>query len=138
MADDPVRAVAALYAPADLAWGHDNPMVPDIIRGTESIELYLGGAPAQAAEAYRLATPMSWTDRALPPTLLVHGAGDQPVSPVHSRRLAEALRRAGRDVTHLEVPMGEHGMDARPGGVSEQLTRRAVVDFLGARLACRR
>ena len=134
VADEPVRAVAALYAPSDLVWGHDNPMVPDIIRGTESIELYLGGAPAEKAEAYRLATPMSWVDRNVPPTLLVHGDGDQLVSPIHSRRLAAALADRGREVTFIEVPMGEHGMDARPGGVGEQICRHAVLDFLEARL----
>lgn len=135
--DAPPRAVVALYAPADLVWGHDNPMVPDIIRGTESLELYLGGPPAQAAEAYRLGTPTSWVDRPVPPTLLVHGAGDQPVSPVHSRRLAAALRGNGRDVTLVEVPMGEHGMDARPGGTGEQVTVRSVLDFLRLKVACR-
>lgn len=137
VADEPVRAVAALYAPSDMVWGHDNPMAPDIIRGTESLELYLGGPPARAAETYRLATAMSWIQRDLPPTLLVHAAGDQPVSVVHSRRLSAALRAGGRDVTYVEVPMGDHGMDARPGGVGEQVTRRAVVDFLSAKLACR-
>ena len=40
VADEPVRAVVALYAPGDMVWGHDNPMVPDVIQGTESIELY--------------------------------------------------------------------------------------------------
>ena len=129
-----MQGVAALYAPGDMVWGHDNPMVPDVIQGTESIELYLGGAPAEKPDAYRLATPMSWVDRSLPPTLLIHGTGDQLVSPVHSRRLASALAGHGRDVTFIEVPMGEHGMDARPGGVGEQLARRAVLDFLGARL----
>jgi acetyl esterase/lipase len=134
VADRPPRAVAALYAPSDLAWGHDNPMVPDVIRGTESIELYLGGAPAQALEAYRLSSPASWIDRAVPPTLLLHGGGDQLVSPVHSRRLRAALVERGRDVRAIEVPMAEHGMEARPGGVGEQLARRAVVDFLGETL----
>jgi dipeptidyl aminopeptidase/acylaminoacyl peptidase len=109
-------------------------MVPDVIQGTESLQLYLGGPPAQAAEAYRLGTPMSWVDRSVPPTLLLHGGGDQLVSPVHSRRLAAALAERGRDVTFIEVPMGEHGMDARPGGVGEQVVRRAVLEFLHARL----
>lgn len=68
----------------------------------------------------------------VPPTLLVHGGGDQLVSPVHSRRLAAALTDRGREVTLIEIPMGEHGMDARPGGVGEQIARRAVLDFLDA------
>ena len=134
VADEPVRAVAALYAPSDLVWGHENPMVPDVIRGTESIELYLGGPPAQAPEAYRLSGAAGWVDRAVPPTLLVHGSGDQLVSPIHSRRLAAALAARGREFTFIEVPMGEHGMDARPGVVGEQISRHAAVDFLGATL----
>jgi acetyl esterase/lipase len=134
VADDPVRAVVALYAPSDLAWGHANPMVPDVIRGTESIELYLGGAPPQAPEAYRLSAAATWLDRAVPSTLLLHGGGDQLVSPIHSRRLAAALREREADVTLVEVPMGEHGMEARPGGTGEQISRRAVLSFLDARL----
>lgn len=134
VADDPVRAVVALYAPSDLAWGHAHPMVPDVIRGTESIEMYLGGPPAQAPEAYRLSAAAAWLDRAVPATLLLHGGGDQLVSPIHSRRLAAALRGRGADVTHIEVPLGEHGMEARPGGTGEQVSRHAVLAFLGARL----
>jgi acetyl esterase/lipase len=135
VSDEPARAVAALYAPSDLVWGHDNPMVPDVIQGTESLQLYLGGPPALAAETYRLGTPTTWVGRAVPPTLLVHGGGDQLVSPIHSRRLAAALADRGREVTFIEVPMGEHGLDARPGGVGEQVVRRAVLDFLDAKLA---
>lgn len=134
VADEPVRAVVALYAPSDLAWGYDNPMVPDVIDGNESLRLYLGGSPTQAADTYRLGTPMSWVDRAVPETLLIHGGGDQLVSPVHSRRLAAALQGRGREVTFIEVPMGEHGMDARAGGVGEQITRRAVLTFLARKL----
>jgi acetyl esterase/lipase len=132
--DAPVRAVAAFYAPSDLQWGHANPMVPDVIRGTESIELYLGGPPTRAAEAYRLAAAETWADRALPATLLLHGGGDQLVSPIHSRQLAEGLARRGREVDFIEVPMGEHGMDARPGGTGDQIARQALLDFLGPRL----
>jgi hypothetical protein len=40
----------------------------------------------------------------------------------------------GREVTFIEVSMGEHGMDARTGAVGEQVARHAVLDFLGERL----
>jgi acetyl esterase/lipase len=132
--DEPVQGVVALYAPIDLVWGHDVPMRPDVVRGTESLQLYLGGTPRQAAAAYRLGSPLSWVDRPLPPTLLLHGAADQLVRPEHSRRLAAALTAHGRDVLYIRVPFGEHGMDARPGGVAAQLTRYAVLDFLARTL----
>jgi acetyl esterase/lipase len=133
VSDQAVAGVIAFYAPTDLAWAHDHPMRPDVISGNESLRLYLGGTPRDAAEAYRLASPLSWTDRpALPSTLLLHGGADQIVRAEHSRRLEAALRSRGHHVGHVRVPFGEHGMDARPGGVAAQLTRHAVLDFLEA------
>src|SRR5207344_2053118 len=65
----PVQGVIALYAPADLVYGYANPMRPDVIRGNESLALYLGGPPDRRWETYRLASPRSWVDgRPLPPT----------------------------------------------------------------------
>ena len=76
-------------------------------------------------------------DRALPPTLLIHGLGDQIVNIEHSRRLAAGLRRQARSVEFIEVPFGEHGFDVRPGGVGEQIVRHSVLRFLGVALAPR-
>jgi acetyl esterase/lipase len=77
-----------------------------------------------------MATPQSWLDRAVPPTLLVHGTGDRLVSCGHARRLAEALRVHGDAVEVLEVPLAEHAFDVRGGGVGEQLARHVVVRWL--------
>ncbi len=127
--EEPVQAVVALYAPADLEWGHANPARPDIVRGTESLEVYLGGPPSTAPETWRLGSPLAWTATAAP-TLLLHGDDDGIVGLEHSRRLDAALRAAGRDVRFVTVPFGTHGMDARPGSVSAQVVRHEVVDFL--------
>jgi acetyl esterase/lipase len=132
--DRPVRAVVSLYGPADLVWGFENPMRPDVIEGNDSLRIYLGGTPGERPEAYRLGSALSWTDRPLPPTLLVHGDGDQIVRLEHSRRLAAALREHGHVVELVRVPWGEHGFDFRPGGLSEQIARRAILDFLAASL----
>jgi acetyl esterase/lipase len=132
--DAPVSAVTALYAPTDLAWGHAHPIRPDVVRGPEAIELYLGGTPEQAPDAYRLASPLTWADHPLPPTLLVHGTDDRLVSVEHSRRLARGLRAAGQPVELVEIPFADHAFDARPGGFGEQLARQVVVRFLGERL----
>ncbi len=130
-ADAPVQAVIALYAPADLVYGYANPMRPDVIKGNESLELYLGGPPSRRLETYRLASPRTWVDqRPLPPTLLLHGASDPLVECLHSVLLAAELQAAGQRVRQISVPFGEHGFDLRPGSVGEQLARRSILEFL--------
>jgi len=130
VAESPVQAVVSLYAPTDLAWGHDNPLFPDPIDGPGSIETYLGGPPLAEPDAYRLASPLTWRDRPLPPTLLIHGAADRLVRAEHARRLASGLHAAGRPLETLLIPMADHGFDRRPGGLGEQLARAAVLRFL--------
>jgi len=129
--DRPVSGVVAAYPPTDLAAGYVRPVRPDVVRGPEALEAYLGGPPWTRAAAYRLATPQSWVDRPVPPTLLVHGTGDRLVHVGHSRGLAASLRAAGRRCVLLEVPYAEHGFDVRPGGMGEQLARGAILGFLG-------
>jgi acetyl esterase/lipase len=127
----PVQGVIALYAPADLVYGYANPMRPDVIQGNQSLQIYLGGPPDRRREAYRLASPRNWVDgRALPATLLLHGASDPIVECLHSVLLAAELQAAGQRVRQVCVPFGEHGFDMRPGSVGEQLARRAILEFL--------
>ena len=133
--DLPVQAVVSLYGPTDLVWGYRNPTVPDVIDGNESLRLYLGGSPEEQPESYRLGSALSWADRALPPTLLIHGLGDQLVRAFHSTNLAEGLRRAGHPVELLEIPFAEHGFDVRAGGVGEQIARQTVSRFLARPLS---
>jgi acetyl esterase/lipase len=131
VAEAPVQAVVALYAPTDLVWGHDHPNVPDPIDGTRSIETYLGGPPSERPEAYRLSAPLTFADRPLPPTLLIHGASDRLVRAEHTRRLTAGLAAAGQPVETLLIPWTDHGFDVRPGGLGEQFARASILRFLG-------
>ena len=135
VADQPPQAVVSFYAPTDLAWGHAHPLRPDVVRGPASLETYLEGPPSRRAEAYRLGSALSWTDRELPPTLLVHGDADRLVSAHHARRLWAGLEAHGRAVQLLLVPQAEHGFDVRAGGVGEQLARSVLLRFLREALA---
>lgn len=128
--DRPVTSVVSLYGPTDLAWGYVTLVRPDVVTGSRALDLYLGGPPAQCPEAYRLASPVSWVGRPLPRTLLVHGTGDRLVSVENERRLARALREAGRPVEVLEIPLADHGFDMHAGGLAEQLSRHVVLAFL--------
>lgn len=132
--DRPVQAVVSFYGPTDLVWGYRNPMVPDVIQGNESLRLYLGGSPEERPEAYRLGSALSWADRRLPPTLLVHGSGDQLVREHHSKQLDEGLRQSGQSVELLVIPFAEHGFDVRAGGAGEQVARQALLRFLARTL----
>lgn len=129
----PVKAVASIYGPTDMAWAHDHPYFPDVVDGTASIEIYLGGPPSTSPEAYRLATPQTWVAGAVP-TLLVHGTGERCVRPDNATKLASALEGRGVDVRVLLVPFADHGFDVRPGGFGDQLTEPALLEFFQAHL----
>jgi acetyl esterase/lipase len=128
--DRPVSAVAALYAPTDLVQSYSRPVRPDVVDGPASVVRYLGGTPAELPDVYRLASPVSWMQRPLPPTLLIHGTGDRLVAIERERLLARALVKAGHAVDVLEVPLAEHAFDAHVGGVGEQLARQVLIRFL--------
>ncbi len=128
--DRPVSAVAAFYAPTDLVASYARPLRPDVVDGPASVVQYLGGTPAEVPEAYRLASPVSWLDRPLPPTLLIHGTGDRLVAVERERLLARALAKAGHPVDVLELPLAEHAFDVHVGGVAEQLARQVLIRFL--------
>lgn len=131
-----VKAVVGIYPLVDMVDGHDNPSRPDPIDGPESVELFMGGSPGQRPEAYALATPTTWVKpgRALPPTLLIHGAGDALVRVSHSLTMERVLREAGQPVKLIVIPMADHGFDFRPGGVGEQLERAVLLSFLRTHL----
>ncbi|HET6896731.1 MAG TPA: prolyl oligopeptidase family serine peptidase, partial [Vicinamibacteria bacterium] len=103
---------------------------PDVVQGTRVLELYLGGPPSAAPEAYRLASANTWVDRPLPRTLLVHGTGDRLVSVENPRILARALVEAGKPVEVLEIPLADHGFDHHAGGLADQLAQHAILRFL--------
>lgn len=132
----PVRAVVSIYGPTDLTWGHGNPYWPDVVNGTNALELSLGGTPTQIPAVYQRATPQSWVAHsgAVPATLLIHGTGEHCVRPENADRLAAVLARNQHNVRVLMVPFAEHGFDVRPGGFGEQLSRGVLVDFLEAKL----
>jgi acetyl esterase/lipase len=116
-----VVGIVAYYAPTDLeALAHVAP---------ESVSLDLRqltqefvGADADAEPArFARASPITFADAPVPPTLLIHGARDEIVPVVQSRRLAARLTAAGNPVAYLELPWSAHGFDAAFNGLGSQL-----------------
>ena len=130
-----VRAVVALYAATDLVVGYREPADPDLVHARDTLETFLGTTPDAAPEVYRDATPQSWLDQPVPPTLLVHGEADQIVKPNQSVRLANALRAAGQRVGLWLVPFAGHGFDAVPFGLRSELVSATAERFLASSLA---
>lgn len=97
-----VQAVAAFSAPADLT----SPAVwtPEAL--TRNLVPLLGGTPKEVPEAYRRASPMSYTPKAAPPMLLVHGSEDRVVPLSQATELARKINRAGGSA-RLVVLQGE-------------------------------
>jgi acetyl esterase/lipase len=97
----PVRRVVAQAA------------VCDVVAAGEPGWEFLGGTPEQVPERFAAADPM----RLLPlgvPTLLVHGADDETVPLMRSRRYLTAALEAGDDVTLLEPSPGGHRVHIDP------------------------
>lgn len=76
--------------------------------GYEWHETMVGGERGDA-ERLRQASPLRNVANVRAPVLLGHGEDDQRVHVRQSRRMAEALRRAGKDVQYLEFPNEIHG-----------------------------
>nr|WP_240896654.1 prolyl oligopeptidase family serine peptidase [Kineococcus vitellinus] len=128
---DLTRGAVAFYPPTDLlAMDAQAPPGASLVHDDAgSPESQLLGAPVQTVpELARAASPVSHVHPGAPPFLLVHGALDELVPAGQSRALAQALERAGVDVTHVEVPDAGHGV------WREWIGRPDVVAFVRARL----
>jgi acetyl esterase/lipase len=91
-----VQAVVDLSGVTDFTSDHD----PD---GDALFASLFGGTEAQVPAAWRDASPVFQVHPGDPPFLVVHGTRDHDV-PIHqSQELVEALRKAGVNVTFLQV-----------------------------------
>ena len=98
---DPTKRPAALivlWGPWDLARLPEHG--PEWVR--PSVARLLGGRPA------RDASPLFHLARGMPPTLIVHGSGDEIVPIDQSRRACVALRAMGNACTLVELPGQAH------------------------------
>ena len=129
--DPAVRGVVSLYGPLDLRWGYANPGNPRVLDGRAALRGYLGGTPDEVPQQYDDASPVTGVDPRMPPVLMIHGARDDLVSPVHTERFAARMEWAGQRHLALILPWATHGCDAILRGPCGQITLYAVERFLG-------
>ena len=126
----PIRAVVSCYGPVDLVEGYRHPPRPDPLDVRGILEAFLAGTPGDALDRYHDASPVTYVDRRLPPTLLVYGARDHVVEARFGAMLHARLQATGATSVLLEIPWAEHGFDAVSGGPSAQLALYYTERFL--------
>lgn len=130
--DPSIRGVVGLYPVTDLRWGYEHPTNPRVLNSTRTLEEFLGGSPAATGTRYADASPLSYVDSTTPPTLLIHGDGDELVFPEHVRRLSARLTAAGRPNLLIAPGWATHGCDYFIQGPCGQLVTYAVERFVAA------
>jgi acetyl esterase/lipase len=99
-----VQAVVDLFGPTDflrMGGGHDKPDSPE--------SRLIGGAIQQNKDKAARANPITYVKKDAPPFLILHGDRDRTVPLGQSELLAEALRKAGVEVTFRPIEGAGHG-----------------------------
>ena len=91
----PISAVISFYGPSDLDRGYRELPSPYPIDARRVLETFLGGSPSQMPGNYRTASPATYANRPVPPTLLIQGARDHIVKPEFARALQQQLTASG-------------------------------------------
>lgn len=111
----PVRAVAAFFAPTDLArWREGNPFMRDYLDDLCGPE----GLPVRS--------PILRVAQIDAPVLLLHGDRDENVPVEQSLAMAEALRNHGKDAEAVVIPGATHYFTEQQNAAA----RRTLFDFL--------
>lgn len=87
--------------------------VSDLNRMSSYNSNFLGAAARKdwlkmQAPDLKSVSPINLADQFSIPILLVHGKKDRVVPPVQSRAMSQKLKSAGKDVTYIEQPEGDH------------------------------
>jgi len=98
-----VQAMVNLYGPCDLT-------APEAQNAPQVTGL-IGKSYAEAADTYKLASPLAHLDKEDPPTFIIHGTLDQVVTVVQSDTLAEKLKGLGTDYWYDRVDGWPHTFD---------------------------
>src|SRR5579864_8391674 len=102
----------------------------DLHLSHDAVVEFLGGKPAEVPDHYREADPMQLAiQRAT--QVLVHGAADEDVPPDFSRRYVEEKKKAGENVTLMEIPKTDHLDLIDPRSAAWPKVEGAVLKLVG-------
>jgi acetyl esterase/lipase len=114
---DAVNAVVDMYGIYDLETST-----------TGGVHAFTKGADEAASAAnLKMASPSTYMDKSMPPTLILHGTADTTVPIAQSEELEKKLKELGVPYEFVKVPQGHHSFDLHP---QQMDLRPAVFDFL--------
>ena len=101
----PVRAAAVIGGLSDLeSTARERPRMLKLFRGV------MPDFEAEQASSFCRRSAVCWPRAIAAPVLILHGSADRRVGVGDARRLAEAMREAGREVELVEFDGGDHGL----------------------------
>lgn len=124
------KAVVNYYSPVSLTAGYYDLPVPDPIRIRKILHEFLGGNPEEIPHLYHQASPDSYIESKLPPSLLIYAGRDKIVQAKFGRNLDKELQAKNNLSVYLQIPWAEHAFDAVFFGVSNQLALYYTERFL--------
>jgi acetyl esterase/lipase len=101
-----VQAVVNVFGPTDMASCYEKSSVAWIFR------LFMGGTPEEAAERYKVASPINYVSADDPPVLTVHGDQDALVPVEQAKKLDEKMKEVGASHTLVVFEGQGHGFSA--------------------------
>jgi acetyl esterase/lipase len=123
-----VRAAVPYYGPPD--WTNREGYRHDLI-GPALAKLIIKQPIEQAADLYRLASPMDQVHSGAPPFFILQGRNDNLVSHADARMFARALAGVSEQpVAYAEIPGAWHAFDLF-SSTRARAAAHAVADFLG-------
>jgi acetyl esterase/lipase len=128
--DPALKGCILFYAPTEMNIAYDLGKEDDILGSRPLVRNYMGGNPESNPPLYKDASPLAFVTEKSPPTLILHGAKDILVSPVHSKNLFARLQEARVASAYIELPWATHGFDWNIHGPGGQMSTYAVDYFL--------
>jgi dipeptidyl aminopeptidase/acylaminoacyl peptidase len=104
-----------------------NSQIPIYQRIAEDLRKSLGGEPQDVPEVYKQVSPITHIGRIKCPVLILHGEDDEDVPVAQAYKLAEALKKAGKE-NELRIFKNErHGLRSPE---ARQAMDKTVLEFL--------
>ena len=118
-----VQAVVDWFGPTDFRMMREAPKTSPVVK-------LLGGQVSENKEKAALASPLAHVAKGDPPFLIMHGDKDPTVAVSQSEKLADALQKAGVEVTLKILAGAKHGGPEFTAPESRQL----IEDFFDKHL----
>jgi acetyl esterase/lipase len=119
-----VQAVVNVFGPTDIAFCHQKSSVAWIFR------LFMGGTPAETAERYKAASPITYVSKDDPPVLTLHGDKDALVPIEQAEKLDRMMKAVGASHALMVFKGQGHGF----GGEHDKKAWDATWEFFDRHL----